>query len=404
MYKNFKHGSNGGFRARTNYGAMGRRFGAGGRGRIAKVFDPTSVINAQKNEDVVIAHEEYKSKNNFSDFNIDAKLKNNVLDRHYGSPTPIQDQAIPEIIKGNDLIGIANTGTGKTAAFLIPLLNKIIKNRNEKVLIVAPTRELASQIRDEFYLFSKGLGIFSALCIGGENINKQKQELRRNPNFIIGTPGRLLDHVDSRSLRLDDCKSVVLDEADHMVDIGFLKDIQYMISLLPKTRQSLFFSATIDGKVRSVLNSFVNNPITISVKTRETAANVKQEVVKVDSPNKKIEQLHELLRKQEFDKVLIFARTKHGVQKLADELIARGFKADAIHGNKRQSQRLRTLDKFKNNNINILIATDVASRGLDIPNVSHVINYEAPESYETYVHRIGRTGRADKKGTAITFI
>ncbi len=404
MYKNFKHGSNGGFRARTNYGAMGRRFGAGGRGRIAKVFDPTSVINAQKNEDVVIAPEEYKSKNNFSDFNIDAKLKNNVLDRHYGSPTPIQDQAIPEIIKGNDLIGIANTGTGKTAAFLIPLLNKIIKNRNEKVLIVAPTRELASQIRDEFYLFSKGLGIFSALCIGGENINKQKQELRRNPNFIIGTPGRLLDHVDSRSLRLDDCKSVVLDEADHMVDIGFLKDIQYMISLLPKTRQSLFFSATIDGKVRSVLNSFVNNPITISVKTRETAANVKQEVVKVDSPNKKIEQLHELLRKQEFDKVLIFARTKHGVQKLADELIARGFKADAIHGNKRQSQRLRTLDKFKNNNINILIATDVASRGLDIPNVSHVINYEAPESYETYVHRIGRTGRADKKGTAITFI
>lgn len=405
MYKNFKNSSHGGFRARTNYSAMGRRFGVGGRGgRVAKVFDPTSVINAQKAEDVVAEPLEYISKNNFSDFKIDTKLKNNVLDRNYGSPTPIQDQAIPEILKGNDLIGIANTGTGKTAAFLIPLLDKIIKNRNEKVLIVAPTRELASQIRDEFYLFSKGLNIYSALCIGGENINKQKQELRRNPNFIIGTPGRLLDHVDSRSLRLDDCRSVVLDEADHMVDIGFLKDIQYMISLLPKDRQSLFFSATIDGKVRSVLNNFVLNPITISVKTRETAANVKQEVIKVDSPNKKIEQLHELLRKQEFDKVLIFARTKHGVQKLADELIARGFKADAIHGNKRQSQRLRTLDKFKRGNINILIATDVASRGLDIPNVSHVINYEAPENYETYVHRIGRTGRADKRGVAITFI
>ncbi len=404
MYKNFKRGSNSGFRARTNYGAMGRRFGSGGRGRVAKVFDPTSVINAQKNEDVVIVPEAYIPQNTFADFKIDAKLKLNVLDRNYGAPTPIQDQSIPEILAGRDLIGIANTGTGKTAAFLIPLLDKVIKDRSKRVLIVAPTRELASQIRDEFYLFSKGLNIYSALCIGGENINRQKQELRRNPNFIIGTPGRLLDHVDSRTLYLDDCSSVVLDEADHMVDIGFLKDIQYMISLLPSVRQSLFFSATIDGKVRDVLNRFVNNPVTISVKTRETAANVKQEVVRVDSPNKKIEQLHELLIKQEFDKVLIFARTKHGVQHLADELMKRGFKADAIHGNKRQSQRLKTLDKFKKSYINILIATDVASRGLDIPNVSHVINYEAPESYETYVHRIGRTGRADKKGTAITFV
>lgn len=403
MYKNFSRSARGSFKPRTNYGAMGRRFGAGGRGRVAKSFDPTSVINAQNNADIVVT-EDYISKHSFSDFNIDSKLKQNVLDRNYGSPTPIQDQAIPEVLNGRDLIGIANTGTGKTAAFLIPLLDKVVKNRQNKVLIVAPTRELASQIRDEFYLFSKGLNIYSALCIGGENINRQKQELRRNPNFIIGTPGRLLDHVDSRSLYLDDCSSVVLDEADHMVDIGFLKDVQYMISLLPSVRQSLFFSATIDGKVRGVLNSFVNNPVTISVKTRETAANVKQEVIKVDSPHKKIEQLHDLLKREEFDKVLIFARTKHGVQKLSDELMARGFKADAIHGNKRQSQRLRTLDKFKKSYINILIATDVASRGLDIPNVSHVINYEAPESYDTYIHRIGRTGRADKKGTAITFV
>jgi len=405
MYKKFNSGSRGGGGSRgTNFRAMGNRFGQRGGGRVARVFDPTNVINAQKNEDTVVAAETYIPVHTFADFKLDAKLKLNVLDRKYDAPSPIQDQSIPEILAGRDLIGIANTGTGKTAAFLIPLLDKVLKNRTEKVLIVAPTRELASQIRDEFYLFSKGLNIYSALCIGGENINRQKQELRRNPNFIIGTPGRLLDHVDTRSLRLDDCASVVLDEADHMVDIGFLKDIQYMISLLPQKRQSLFFSATIDGKVRSVLNAFVNNPVTISVKTRETAANVKQEVVRVDSPHKKIEQLHDLLRKQEFDKVLIFARTKHGVQKLSDELIARGFKADAIHGNKRQSQRLRTLDKFKASHINILIATDVASRGLDIPNVSHVINYEAPENYETYVHRIGRTGRADKKGVAITFI
>ncbi len=407
MYKKFNRGfrggGRGGSRSGTNFRALGNRFGQRG-GRVARSFDPTNVINAQNNENISVVTEIYNPKYTFSDFKVDAKLKQNILDRNYGAPTPIQDQSIPEMLNGRDLIGIANTGTGKTAAFLIPLLDKVIKNRNEKVLIVAPTRELASQIRDEFYLFSKGLGIYSALCIGGENINRQKQELRRNPNFIIGTPGRLLDHVDSRTLYLGDCKSVVLDEADHMVDIGFLKDIEYMISLLPKTRQSLFFSATIDGKVRGVLNAFVDNPVTISVKTRETAANVKQEVIRVDSPHKKIEQLHDLLKKEEFDKVLIFARTKHGVQKLSDELVSRGFKADAIHGNKRQSQRLRTLDKFKRTNINILIATDVASRGLDIPNVSHVINYEAPENYDTYIHRIGRTGRADKTGTAITFI
>ena len=406
MYKKFNRGfrggGRGGSRSGTNFRALGNRFGQRS-GRVVRSFDPTSVINAQNNADVV-GSENYIPKHTFSDFNVDAKLKQNILDRNYGVPTPIQDQSIPEILNGRDLIGIANTGTGKTAAFLIPLLDKVIKNRNEKVLIVAPTRELASQIRDEFYLFSRGLNIYSALCIGGENINRQKQELRRNPSFIIGTPGRLLDHVDSRTLYLGDCKSVVLDEADHMVDIGFLKDIEYMISLLPTVRQSLFFSATIDGKVRNVLNAFVNNPVTISVKTRDTAVNVKQEVVRVDSPHKKIEQLHNLLKREEFDKVLIFARTKHGVQKLSDELVMRGFRADAIHGNKRQSQRLRTLDKFKRTNINILIATDVASRGLDIPNVSHVINYEAPENYETYIHRIGRTGRADKTGTAITFI
>jgi len=407
MYKkfnrSFRGGGRGGSRSGTNFRALGNRFGQRG-GRVVRSFDPTSVINAQNNENINVVAEVYNPKHTFSDFNVDAKLKQNVLDRNYGATTPIQDQSIPEILNGRDLIGIANTGTGKTAAFLIPLLDKVIKNRNEKVLIVAPTRELASQIRDEFYLFSKGLNIYSALCIGGENINRQKQELRRNPSFIIGTPGRLLDHVDSRTLYLGDCKSVVLDEADHMVDIGFLKDIEYMISLLPKERQSLFFSATIDGKVRGVLNAFVNNPVTISVKTRETAVNVKQEVVRIDSPHKKIEQLHDLLNREEFDKVLIFARTKHGVQKLSDELVMRGFRADAIHGNKRQSQRLKTLDKFKRTNINILIATDVASRGLDIPNVSHVINYEAPESYDTYIHRIGRTGRADKTGTAITFV
>ena len=399
MYNRFNNRFRGGNRG--NFRSGGRS--SSGPRRNIKFFDPTNTIN-NLNVTKPLVKEEYVVQNTFNNFRIDDRLKRNVAYRNYKNPTPIQDQAIPEILKGNDLIGIANTGTGKTLAFLIPLLNKMLKDRNEKVLIVAPTRELAKQIQDEFYSISRGLQLYSALCIGGENMNRQKQELMRNPNFVIGTPGRLLDHLNSRNLNLDRFNNVVLDEADHMVDIGFLKDIQKLISLLPKNRQSLFFSATIDGKVREVLKSFVNNdPVTISVKTGDTAENVAQEVIKVDHLGQKINKLFELLSRDEFEKVLIFGRTKHGVQKLSNELRAKGFKADAIHGNKRQNQRIKTLEMFKSSRIDILIATDVASRGLDIPNVSHVINYDQPQDYDTYVHRIGRTGRADKKGIAITF-
>lgn len=396
MYKNFRKG----FKSRTNYSALSRSFNSGRK--TIQVFDPSNIVKEQS--EVNEKQYEYKIQNKFSDFEIVDKLKQNIISKNYQIPTPIQDRAIPEILRGSDIIGIANTGTGKTAAFLIPLLDKVYKDKYKKVLIVAPTRELASQIKNEFHTFSKGLNIFSTLCIGGESINRQKNELRKNPKFIIGTPGRIMDHIKTNTLNLSDCTSVVLDEADHMVDIGFLKDVKYIISQLPKVRQSLFFSATIDGKVREILNSFVNNPVTISVKNRETSANVKQETIKCFDPREKIEILTDLLKKPEFKKVLIFARTKHGVQKLSDTLLKRGFRVDAIHGNKRQNQRLKTLDKFKRNNINILIATDVASRGLDINGVSHVINYEAPENKDTYVHRIGRTGRADNQGVAITFI
>jgi superfamily II DNA/RNA helicase len=389
-------------------GGNQRSFRSGGRNfsgprRNIKFFDPTNTIN-NLNVTKPLVKEEYIVKNTFNNFRIDDRLKKNIAYRNYQNPTPIQDQAIPEILKGNDLIGIANTGTGKTLAFLIPLLDKMLKDRNEKVLIVAPTRELAKQIQDELYSISRGLGFYSSLAIGGENMHRQKQELLRNPNFVIGTPGRLLDHIENRNLNLERFGNVVLDEADHMVDIGFLPDIKKLIALLPKNRQSLFFSATIDGKVREVLKTFVNSdPVTISVKTGDTAENVAQEVIKVDHLGQKINKLYELLSKNEFEKVLIFGRTKHGVQKLSNELRYKGFKADAIHGNKRQNQRIKTLENFKSNRINILIATDVASRGLDIPNVSHVINYDQPQDYDTYVHRIGRTGRADKKGIAITF-
>ena len=210
-----------------------------------------------------------------------------------------------------------------------------------------------------------------------------KEDLRRNPNFVIGTPGRLEDHLRSHSLNLAYFGSVVLDEADHMVDVGFLPAIRNIVSMLSPNRQSLFFSATVDAKVAGIIHSFVKNPVTVSVKTGDITSQVKQEIVRVISPNTKLEELHKLLIQDSFEKVLIFGRTKHGVQKLSDNLVERGFRADAIHGNKNQSQRVRILDKFKKDVINILIATDVASRGLDIPNVSHVINYDLPESYES---------------------
>jgi superfamily II DNA/RNA helicase len=394
--------------SRGGYGGGGRRQDAGsfrggrGGGRRIKSFDPSQIVNLPPQK--AVAEEEYQVTHQFADFEIADTLKRNILAKGYTVPTPIQDQAIPSILEGRDLIGMANTGTGKTAAFLIPLINKVLKDRSHKILIMTPTRELAAQIRDELRSFTMDLHMYGALCIGGADMRRQKDDLRRNPNFVIGTPGRLEDLIRSHCLNLGNFGSVVLDEADHMVDVGFIDNIRSIISMLPRVRQSLFFSATVNDKVKEILRSFVQDPVTVSVSQGDITQNVKQEVVKIFGQNEKAKQLYRFLTQKEFEKVLIFGRTKHGVQKLSNDLVERGFRADAIHGNKSQNQRIRTLDKFKKNAIQILIATDVASRGLDIPNVSHVINYDLPESYEAYIHRIGRTGRADKKGIALTFV
>ena len=369
---------------------------------ISSKFNPYKLINTP--QEIGSGSDAFEIKNKFQDFDISSQLMSNIVKKGYIVPTPIQDQAIPYILEGRDLIGIANTGTGKTASFLIPLISKILKNPYKKVLIVAPTRELADQIKQEFMDFTRGLDMYAVLCIGGTTLYRQRKELRRRYNFVIGTPGRIKDLSEENYIQLNTFDTVVLDEADHMVDIGFIHDIKYFISRLPVNRQSLFFSATIDGKVKEIISAFVKNPVTISVRTQVTAENIKQEIIKVPNSNKKIEQLHDLLIQKEFEKVLIFGRTKWGVQKLSSELINRGFKADAIHGNKKQNQRLRTLARFKNNEIQILLATDVASRGLDIQNVTHVINYDLPATQDDYIHRIGRTGRADKKGIALTFV
>ncbi|MFH1188676.1 MAG: DEAD/DEAH box helicase [bacterium] len=321
----------------------------------------------------------------------------------YNNPTPIQDQAIPHVLEGRDIVGIANTGTGKTAAFIVPLLNKVVNDKKQNVLIVAPTRELAIQINQELIKFAFGLRIFSVCAVGGMPIFRQIDDLRRSHNFVIGTPGRLKDLSERGRLQLKNFQTVVLDESDRMLDMGFINDMRFLMSAMPENRHTLFFSATLSNDIKCIINEFLNNPINISVKTRDTASGIDQDVVYVKSETK-FDLLRDLLVKPEFNKVLIFGRTKFGVERLSQLLSDNGFKVESIHGNKNHGQRQRALTLFKNSAVKVLVATDVAARGLDIPNISHVINYELPSTYEDYIHRIGRTGRGDKTGKALTFI
>jgi len=350
-------------------------------------------------EEVFLPSFEYK------DLPVDPQLRGNILNKGYKVPTPIQNESILPIAEGRDVLGIANTGTGKTAAFLIPLLHRALQpGPKERVLILVPTREIATQIFDEFKAFSRGLPLHAAVCVGGLPIFRQIRDLRMDPSFVIATPGRMKDIIERKAINLSRFSRIVLDEADRMVDMGFIKDVRHILSHVPGQRQSLFFSATLPKEVKDLIHSFLHNPITVSVKKQETSMNVDQDVIWVSKTDNKIGMLVDLLRKEHFEKVLIFARTKRGVDKLTKFLHECGFAVACIHGDKEQNQRQRALDAFKAHRIKILVATDVAARGLDIPNVSHVINYDAPEAYEDYVHRIGRTGRAGKKGHALTFV
>jgi len=343
-------------------------------------------------------------KNSFADFRLSNELQINLKKKNYSIPTPIQDQSINYIIDGKDIIGLANTGTGKTAAFLLPMINKVFKDRSQKVLILAPTRELALQIDNEFREFSWNMKIFSAICVGGAPIYKQINSLRREPNFVIGTPGRLKDLSDRNLIKFETFNNIVVDEIDRMLDMGFVDEIRNILNKLSKERQSLFFSATMPPKIREITQQFLVDPVTIEIKSRETAENVDQDIVRVRSQEMKFNQLQEVLKQSDVKKVLIFSETKRDVDKLTASLSNAGFKADSIHGDKRQHQRQKALSSFKNEAINILVATDVAARGLDIDDITHVINYTVPQTYTDYIHRIGRTGRGNKKGVALTFV
>mgnify|MGYP006271302233 CR=1 FL=1 len=384
-------------------GGFNRRPSSGGRGKknVAQNIDPALFVRkAIQVTETTEFHPEHK----FADFHIHEKLKANIAKRNYVHPTPIQDGAIPHIIKGRDVIGIANTGTGKTAAFLIPLINKTFHKQNQKVLIMVPTRELAVQIEEEFREFSKGSGLLAATCIGGAHMDRQVRTLRQNPSFVIGTPGRVKDLIERGYLDLSLVNNVVLDEVDRMLDMGFIQDIKYLLSLVQEERQSLFFSATMEKTARELAEKFLNNPVTVAIKSRATSENVDQDVVHVSSREEKIELLHEILLQPKSEKVVIFSRTKRGADRLSKLLESRGFKAGALHGDMSQGQRQRSMDAFRQGRLSVLVATDVAARGLDIDGVTHVINYDQPATYEDYIHRIGRTGRGKNTGTALTFI
>lgn len=347
----------------------------------------------------------YEATHQFIDFKFDSRLQSNIDHKGYTTPSAIQDQAIPFILEGNDVIGLANTGTGKTAAFALPIIERLVANPElNSVLIMAPTRELAQQIDEQFRAFSYNMKLYTTLVVGGANIDRQIQQVRRGPHVIIGTPGRLRDLMKRNVLKLEHVRTLVLDEADRMLDMGFITDIKAIVEATPNDRQTLFFSATITPEIQLLVQGFLRDPKTVSVRTADTSEHVDQDVVEANSKDHKLELLLDMLGSDDFDKVLIFGETKFGVQRLSDHLDKSGIPSTAIHGNKSQSQRQRALRDFKENRVRVMVATDVAARGLDIPNVSHVINFDQPATYEDYVHRIGRTGRAGATGKALTFI
>ncbi len=348
----------------------------------------------------------YEPARTFAEMPLNARLLNNISKKGFSKPTEIQDKTLEPLLKGRDLVGVAQTGTGKTGAFLIPLVNRLLSGKEHfRVLILAPTRELAVQIDEEFKSLTHGLKLYSNCFIGGTNVNRDLQKLQRRSHVIIGTPGRLLDLYQRRALKFADFDVLILDEFDRMLDMGFNKDVQRITAAMQKRKQTLLFSATVDRTQQGFIDRLLRNPLEVKVSNGEaTGKHIDQEIIKVEEGQDKFGMLKNLLEQPEFNKVLVFAETKRWVSRVNKKLRQSGFSADEIHGNKSQNYRQSALKKFSSGRIQILVATDVAARGLDVSDVSHVINYQLPASIDSYIHRIGRTGRAGKTGKAYTFI
>ncbi len=343
----------------------------------------------------------------FSDLGLSNSILKVLDSIGYETPSPIQEQCIAHLLNGEDIIGQAQTGTGKTAAFALPLLDNIDLNLNApQLLILAPTRELAIQVSEAIQTYARGMKGFHVLPIyGGQSYDVQLRPLKRGVHCVVGTPGRVMDHIKKGTLKLDNLASFVLDEADEMLKMGFIDDIKWIMERIPEKRQIALFSATMPNVIKRVAEEFLNKPKLVKVKTKtETATTITQKYCLVGGMHQKLDALTRILEVTEFDAMIIFARTKTLTVELAEKLSARGFAADAINGDIAQNQRERIIDNYKQRKIDILIATDVAARGLDVPRISHVVNYDIPQDAETYVHRIGRTGRAGREGNAILFV
>ncbi|GBG12696.1 ATP-dependent RNA helicase [Novimethylophilus kurashikiensis] len=349
----------------------------------------------------------------FASLDLDAKILRAIEEAGYTTPTPIQAQAIPHVLAGRDLMAMAQTGTGKTAAFTLPLLQRLLPHASTSVsparhpiraLILAPTRELAIQVEENVVTYRKHVPLRSTVVYGGVDIKTQKPALMQGVEILVATPGRLLDHVESKNLQLNQVQTLILDEADRMLDMGFMPDLKRILTLLPKQRQTLLFSATFSDEIKKLAQDFLVNPITVEAARRNTAAEtVKQSVLLVDQ-DKKFHVLAELIRNRGVKQVLVFTRTKISASRLTRLLDREGIPADAIHGDKSQQERIKALDAFKEGKITALVATDVAARGIDIDQLPLVVNYELPPNAEDYVHRIGRTGRAGASGEAISLV
>lgn len=347
----------------------------------------------------------YEPVHTFDEFHVNQELLQRIKEKGFVAPSEIQDKAIPVLLQGNDLIGVAGTGTGKTAAFLIPIIDRLLEEpEDQSALIIAPTRELASQINDEFRSLVKGLGIYSTCLIGGLSVRDSIQALKRTNHIVIGTPGRLLDMHDRGLLNLENFETLVLDEFDRMLDMGFSDEMRMINKEMVNKEQTMLFSATVDPSQRKLIDEIAGaaEEVKAAMNTQKTDA-IHQDVLPVNGQDK-FQLMHDLIVEQEDEKVILFCETKRMADDMLKKLKSEGVRADAIHGDKTQNARQTALRKFKRGNVNVLIATDVVARGIDVPDVSLVINYDIPRNYTDYVHRIGRTGRAGKTGRAITMV
>jgi len=374
-----------------------------GKKKQKSSINPNHLIQKAKK----VEEKPYQAASSYQEMDIHPQIKENLKRMGFVYPTEIQEKTYRKLIEGKNLIGIANTGTGKTAAFLIPIIHQLIEQQkpSAKTLVIVPTRELALQVEQEFKKLSARMSLKSSCHIGGTSINKDIKNLRQQPHLIIGTPGRLIDLMNRKELDLSRFQTLILDEFDRMLDMGFISDIRKIVKAMSNRKQTLLFSATIEPKQQSLINEMVKNPVKVAVSNGTTSSkNVTQDIIRVPNGANKFDLLKALLVEKGFNKVILFAETKRLANKLCKKLNQSGIGADQIHGDKSQNYRVKALDKFKKGNIKVLVATDVAARGVDIDSVTHVINYQLPLNFDTYIHRIGRTGRAGKMGMAYTFV